>query len=74
MSKITVRIPSLLEDIAQYHQIPKTVSVYVYDSTPSMEVEFEFQVEQRFSVGTTATTRHLIRVYRMVVIVRLPAG
>jgi signal transduction histidine kinase len=42
LSMISVRIPSLLEDIAQHYAIPKTVSVYVYDSTPSMEIEFEF--------------------------------
>jgi signal transduction histidine kinase/CheY-like chemotaxis protein len=42
LTKISVRIPSLLEDIAQRYAIPKSVSVYVYDSTPSMEVEFEF--------------------------------
>jgi signal transduction histidine kinase/CheY-like chemotaxis protein len=39
---ISVLIPSLLKDIAQHYSIPKTVSVYVYDSTPSQEIEFEF--------------------------------
>jgi signal transduction histidine kinase/CheY-like chemotaxis protein len=42
LSLISVRIPSLLEDIAQHYKLSKTVSVYVYDSTPSMEIEFEF--------------------------------
>jgi signal transduction histidine kinase/CheY-like chemotaxis protein len=49
LSKISVRIPSLLEDIAQHYAIPKSVSVYVYDSTPSMEVEFEFLGGATFS-------------------------
>jgi signal transduction histidine kinase/CheY-like chemotaxis protein len=50
LAMISVRIPSLLEDIAQYYSmaddgsklIGETVSIYVYDSTPSQEVEFEF--------------------------------
>jgi signal transduction histidine kinase/CheY-like chemotaxis protein len=40
---ISVLIPSLLEDIGQHYPIPKTASIYVYDSTPSsQEKEFEF--------------------------------
>jgi signal transduction histidine kinase/CheY-like chemotaxis protein len=39
---IAVTIPSLLEDIAQHYPIPKTVSVYVYDHSPSQETEFMF--------------------------------
>jgi signal transduction histidine kinase/CheY-like chemotaxis protein len=52
LAVISVRIPSLLEDIAQYYsfsktvsdQLRKTISLYVYDSTPSpsQEIEFEF--------------------------------
>jgi signal transduction histidine kinase/CheY-like chemotaxis protein len=42
LGMIAVLIPSLLEDIGQHYPIAKTVSVYVYDSTPSQETEFEF--------------------------------
>jgi signal transduction histidine kinase len=42
LALISVRIPSLLKDIARHYPIPKTVSLYVYDSTPSQEIEFEF--------------------------------
>jgi signal transduction histidine kinase/CheY-like chemotaxis protein len=47
---MTVRISSLLEDIAQNYsflksasaRLRKTISIYVYDSTPSQEIEFVF--------------------------------
>jgi signal transduction histidine kinase len=42
LAMISVLIPSLLEDIAQHYPIPKTVSVHLYDSTPSQAIEFEF--------------------------------
>jgi signal transduction histidine kinase/CheY-like chemotaxis protein len=42
LAMIAVLIPSLLEDIGVHYPIPKTVSVYLYDSTPSQEIEFEF--------------------------------
>ena len=42
LAMISVLIPSLLEDIGAHYPILKTVSVYLYDSTPSHEIEFEF--------------------------------
>jgi signal transduction histidine kinase len=42
LGAISVLIPSLLKDIAQHYPIPKTVSIYMYDSTPSQETEFLF--------------------------------
>jgi signal transduction histidine kinase/CheY-like chemotaxis protein len=42
LALMSVLIPSLLEDIGHHYPTPKTVSVYLYDSTPSQETEFEF--------------------------------
>jgi signal transduction histidine kinase/CheY-like chemotaxis protein len=40
LAMISVLIPSLLEEIGVHYPIQKTVSVYLYDSTPSQEIEF----------------------------------